>query len=593
MLCPLSLSLFALLALPQDPPDPERSPAGRERFLGREIAQTMHWTGAPWLLRATREDEENGAALRRWLAVPAGAAVADLGCGNGYHTLPLAAAVGATGKVFAVELQPEMLVLLQKRAAGKQLENVVLVESTVDDPKLPKQSCDLVLLVDVYHELSHPVTVMGHVREALRPGGRVVLVEFRAEDPEVPIKPEHKMTKAQVVREMAAHGFALADAFDGLPWQHAMAFAPAATGARLAPREVLRSFLAAVGAGDVLGTAPFLGGGLTVAALPALPADARFELRVGPDGRLLAELRTARGERLAHDRDEVVLGCDRDGCWRIEAVRARQPFRRAHGAMVPFVAMQTATGGGEPDAQVQLVQELGFDGLAWDLDRLAAVREAVEARGGDLVSAYAVLDLGAGVPLAERLAPVRRALQELAGGPGMLWLALQQSGRAPRDPDGDPAVVAALQALLAAADATGVEIALYPHHGFWLEAVDDALRLCGKVEHPRLGICFNLCHFLRAGEGPDPAPLLQRCGARLFAATVHGADVDGRDWGTLIRPLDEGSFEVESLLRALAAVPFDGPVGLQGFGLRLPARDHLQRSMAAWRALHAPAPARK
>jgi len=221
------LLLTALLAAPQAPQDPEQTPAGRTHFLGRQIAQTMHWTGAPWLLRQTREDEENGAVLREWLAVLPGQVVCDLGCGNGYHTLPLARAVGKNGKVFAVDLQPQMLTLLRLRAERENLDNLEYVEATVSDPRLPPASCDLVLLVDVYHELSHPVRVMAAIRRALRPGGRLVLVEFRAEDASVPIKPEHKMTKAQVVLEMASHGFEAVDEFDGLPWQHAMAFAAA------------------------------------------------------------------------------------------------------------------------------------------------------------------------------------------------------------------------------------------------------------------------------------------------------------------------------------------------------------------------------
>ena len=141
-----------------------------------------------------------------------------------------------------------------------------------------------------------------------------------------------------------------------------------------------------------------------------------------------------------------------------------------------------------------------------------------------------------------------------------------------------------MTALLRDADATGVEIALYPHHGFWLETVDDALRLCARLDHPRLGVCFNVCHFLRTGGGRDPAPALRSCGGRLFAVTVNGADLDGTDWRTLIRPLGEGTFELRGLLTTLDALGFSGPVGLQGFGLDRPAREHLTQSMAAWRA---------
>ena len=236
------LLLAALLGLLDSPgpQDPESTPEGRTHYLGREVARTMHWRGAPWLMRETREQEENGVRLREWLAVEPGQAVCDLGCGNGYHTLPLAEAVGSEGRVFAVDLQPRMLELLDERAQEAGVQNLVPIEATVDDPRLPEASCDLVLLVDVYHEISHPVSVLGHLRRALKPGGEVVLVEFRTEDRYVPIKPEHKMTKAQVVREMAANGFELARETDALPWQHAMAFRAAAEpGPRFEARQLV------------------------------------------------------------------------------------------------------------------------------------------------------------------------------------------------------------------------------------------------------------------------------------------------------------------------------------------------------------------
>ncbi|MCK5941407.1 MAG: class I SAM-dependent methyltransferase [Planctomycetes bacterium] len=258
-----ALLLSSLCLLPQAPTvapaDPEATAAGRATYLGREVAHTMHWTGAGWLMRATREHEENGALLRRWLAVRPGQAVCDLGCGNGYHTLPLAEAVGTTGTVFAVDLQPQMLKLLAQRVDAAGLDNVRYVPATVDDPKLAAGSCDLVLMVDVYHELSHPVRVMRHVRRALKQDGQVVLVEFRSEDPDVPIKPEHMMSHAQVVREMASHGFALARATDELPWQHALAFTPAAEpDGPFEARQLLAGFAVALRGNDRRLVAPYL-----------------------------------------------------------------------------------------------------------------------------------------------------------------------------------------------------------------------------------------------------------------------------------------------------------------------------------------------
>lgn len=209
---------------PGTPGDPEAQKTGRSHYLGRPVARTMHWTGAPWLLRETREKEENGVLLREWLDCKPGHVVCDLGSGNGYHSLPLAQAVAPHGEVLAVDLQPEMLAMLKVRAGDAGITNIRTIEGAIDDPHLEPASCDLVLMVDVYHELSHPVRVLGHVRRSLRPGGRVVLVEFRSEDPEVRIKTEHKMPQVQVLDEMARNGFRFQAGTGALPWQHVLAF---------------------------------------------------------------------------------------------------------------------------------------------------------------------------------------------------------------------------------------------------------------------------------------------------------------------------------------------------------------------------------
>lgn len=209
-----------------EPPAPEEPPPGRATYMGRTIAQTMHWRGAEWLMRATRENEEHTERLFGALDLRPGLTICDLGCGNGYHTLTLAERVGPDGKVFAVDIQRQMLAMLKRRQEKRGLTNIELVHNTVADPRLPDRSCDLILLVDVYHEFSHPVLMLAGLRRALKPGGRLVLVEFRAEDPEVPIKKLHKMSKAQIGRELAANGFRLRGQFDELPWQHVMTFVP-------------------------------------------------------------------------------------------------------------------------------------------------------------------------------------------------------------------------------------------------------------------------------------------------------------------------------------------------------------------------------
>jgi len=189
-------------------------------YMGREIAQTMHWRGADWLLRETREDEEHVTQLLDNLGLEEGMAVCDLGCGNGYHALRIARRIGPEGTVYGVDVQPQMLSMLRRRAEREGLDNIERIVGTVADPRLEPDTCDLVLLVDVYHELSYPEQMLASIRASLRPGGRVALVEFRAEDPDVPIKPLHKMSKAQIRREWEANGFEILSEFDELPWQH-------------------------------------------------------------------------------------------------------------------------------------------------------------------------------------------------------------------------------------------------------------------------------------------------------------------------------------------------------------------------------------
>jgi SAM-dependent methyltransferase len=201
-------------------------PPARTLYKGREIAQTMHYAGAPWLVRESREREEDCRTLLEQLDLEPGQTVCDMGCGNGFYTLELAERVGPRGKVYAVDIQPQMLDLLQERARKAGLENIIPVHGTVADPRLPEGELDLVLMVDVYHEFSHPEEMLQAIRRSLKPTGRIALAEFRAEDPEVPIKPLHKMSKQQILKEFPPNGLALTRQFDGLPWQHLMFFAP-------------------------------------------------------------------------------------------------------------------------------------------------------------------------------------------------------------------------------------------------------------------------------------------------------------------------------------------------------------------------------
>src|SRR5712692_1383959 len=191
---------------------------------GRRFAPVMGYQGAEWLERTERDEEEAPDVALRVLNIPKGASVADIGAGSGYITVKLAARVGPTGRVFANDVQPQMLELLARRLAGKRIANVTMVQGTADDPKLPPSSVDLELMVDVYHELSQPQAMLRHLREALKPGGRLVLLEYRKEDPTIPIRPEHKMSVAEAKLEVEAEGFALAKADESLPRQHILIF---------------------------------------------------------------------------------------------------------------------------------------------------------------------------------------------------------------------------------------------------------------------------------------------------------------------------------------------------------------------------------
>ena len=193
-------------------------------YMDRTVAATMSFAAADWLVRNSREAEESASKLLPALSIQEGSTVCDFGCGNGFHTLEIARLVGPRGHVFAVDVQPEMLVLLEQRRNGTGLENIETILGEYADPKLPPASCDMVLMVDVYHELGYPEEILAGVKRALRPSGRLVLVEYRSEDPLVPIKPEHKMSKAQAERELATNGFRLVDTFEELPWQHVLFF---------------------------------------------------------------------------------------------------------------------------------------------------------------------------------------------------------------------------------------------------------------------------------------------------------------------------------------------------------------------------------
>jgi protein-L-isoaspartate O-methyltransferase len=200
----------------------------RHPVSGRILASTMGVEGAAWLDRPEREAEEAPSKAIPALQIAPGAVVADIGAGSGYYTARLSKAVGPAGRVVATDLQPGMLDLIRARVARERLTNVEIVQGRADDPVLPARTFDLLLMVDVYHELASPQVFVRKLKDALKADGRLVLIEFRGEDPRVPIREAHKMTVEQVRQELGADGFRIDRVIEVLPWQHIIVLRPGA-----------------------------------------------------------------------------------------------------------------------------------------------------------------------------------------------------------------------------------------------------------------------------------------------------------------------------------------------------------------------------
>jgi predicted methyltransferase len=227
-------AILCLLLLPAsgycaDPAPPytqiPASPDGiGKTYMGREIAQVMGWQGASWLERDEREKEERTDLLLPELGLKPGMVVADIGAGTGYFSRRMAALVGPQGTVYAVDVQPEMVQMLEALARRPGMGNIKPALGGPADVKLAANSLDLAMMVDVYHELAFPYEVLASIVRALKPGGRVVFVEYRAEDANVPIKAPHKMSEAQVRREAVVQGLVWERTAANLPWQHVVIF---------------------------------------------------------------------------------------------------------------------------------------------------------------------------------------------------------------------------------------------------------------------------------------------------------------------------------------------------------------------------------
>jgi len=255
----------------------------------------------------------------------------------------------------------------------------------------------------------------------------------------------------------------------------------------------------------------------------------------------------------------------------------------------PFFAMDNIARGG-PTVAPTMLKELGYDGFGGRVPD-ATMLPAIEAQGLKFFNGYHVLDLNPAEP-----APNERLRTWLAAHGGKdiaLWLALNKV----TGPDGKPYPVSAmaaddyvlgqLRAIAAVARTHGVRIALYPHTGFWLARVEDALRLADRLDRPDVGVTFNLCHWLKVeGAEHDPVPVLRAALPRLMFVSISGADTGdtkAMGWDRLIQPLDAGTYDLGAFVRTLRTVGYTGPVGFQGYNLKLEPRDALARSIAAWR----------
>jgi len=192
-------------------------------YMGREIAHVMGYQGINWLERPEREKEENTSKLLNNMEIKSTDVIADIGAGSGYHVFKMAPKA-KKGLIYAVDIQEEMLQAIREKKLKEGIENIELVKGTEKTVNLPENSIDKLLMVDVYHEFSFPIEMMASIKSALKPDGKIYLIEYRGEDDNVPIKRLHKMSEDQAVKEMNASGFKLLQNIRSLPWQHCMVF---------------------------------------------------------------------------------------------------------------------------------------------------------------------------------------------------------------------------------------------------------------------------------------------------------------------------------------------------------------------------------
>lgn len=245
----------------------------------------------------------------------------------------------------------------------------------------------------------------------------------------------------------------------------------------------------------------------------------------------------------------------------------------------PFFAYEL--GEKTPEEQAELVKEFGFDGTVFDGAKLVAQRlKALDNQSLALFFLWLTVDVGGGQTAYEP--GMDAAIRELKGRGTVVWLAIKGGGEG-----AEQRAIEAVRKVSDVAAESNLRVALYPHYGFYMPTLKDALRIAGEAQRSNLGVTFNLCHELRSGLDPDIQDSLQRALPRLYGVTINGADREGHDWDRLIQPLDRGDFNVVALLRTMVKIGYRGPVGLQCYGIKEDPRIYLPRSMNAWRKMSA------
>jgi len=322
--------------------------------------------------------------------------------------------------------------------------------------------------------------------------------------------------------------------------------------------------------------------------------------RFDGSGRKIADARfeTVRHNDVLVHRDVVLTGPTRAGAYNDEQPTGPLMFQGDHGPVAyrniwvapagpnPFFAMDTATR--DPnhqtaEQQAKMVAELGYGGMAVGYERCDSLAELLGELDERQLQLFAVYT-GVNLDTAERPydPTLTDAMEILDGRNTLLWLFVQSKEQKPSSTAGDPRAVEILQELAEEAARHGVRIALYPHYGFWLETVEDAVRIAQKVDRPNVGVTFNLCHWLRVSEDKDAESAIAKAMPYLSVVTINGADTDGKDWKSLIQTLDRGTFDMRGFLGVLRDAGYTGPIGLQGYGIGGDAHENLKRSMAAW-----------